>query len=55
MNITDEEIMVVWNDMVRIHGDSLPDPIHCPNQFGYLLKLYYYERYLNEFHKNPQG
>ena len=48
---TDKEIINVWNDLVRIYGDDLPDLEHCPNEFAYRLKLYYYERYLNEFNK----
>jgi len=55
MNITDDEILAVWNDMVRIYGDNLPDPVHCPIEFAYRLKLYNYEMFLNEFHKIPQG
>lgn len=51
---TDEEIINVWNDLVRIYGDDLPDPEHCPNEFAYRLKLYYYERVLNEFNKTNQ-
>lgn len=56
MNYTYEELVEIWNDMVRIHGDRLPDFDHCPKEFAYLLKLYMYDRKMkNEKHSNPQG
>lgn len=53
--MTDNEAIVVWNDLVKKHGDNLPDPEQCPREFAHLLNLYMYERYLNEHNKNPQG
>lgn len=57
MNYTYEELVEIWNDMVRIHGDRLPDFDHCPKEFAYLLKLYMYDRKMKneKFNSNPQG
>ena len=49
--MTDDELLKIWNDLVRIYGDSLPDYDNCPGEFSYLLKLYMYERQLNEIHQ----
>jgi hypothetical protein len=47
-----EELIAIWNDLVRIYGGSLPDYDNCPGEFSYLLKLYMYERQLNESNQN---
>jgi hypothetical protein len=49
--MTDEELTSIWNDLVKSYGDTLPDPVHCPREFSHYVKLYNYERYLNEFRK----
>ena len=43
--MTNDEIMNVWNEMVKIYGDKLPNPEQQPIQFAYFLKLY------NFYHK----
>ena len=32
----------MYEDMVRIFGDKLPDLEHCPIEFAYYVKLYKY-------------
>lgn len=53
--MTDDELTNIWNDLVKSYGDKLPDPVHCPREFSHYVKLYNYERYLNEFRKTNQG
>jgi hypothetical protein len=50
--MTSEEISKVVEDMIEMFGDSLPDPEHCPRQFQYYIKLYFYEKFVNESNTN---
>lgn len=45
MQQTAEEIR---NDMIEMFGDNLPNIENEPLRFTYYLKLYFYERSLNE-------
>lgn len=42
MNIDFDKI---WNDLVAMYGDKLPNPEQCPREFAHLLKLYMYFNY----------
>jgi len=40
--MTNEQILEFYNKMVEHYGNKLPDPLHEPLQFGYLVKLLKY-------------
>jgi hypothetical protein len=48
--LTDEEAIKIYNHMVEIFGDNLPNLEHYPISFGYYVKLYkkYYMKEENE-------
>lgn len=37
----------IGRELVEMFGDKLPDPIHEPIRFAYYVKLYFYEKALN--------
>jgi hypothetical protein len=39
--MTNDEILKIYNEMVVMFGDSLPNFEHHPRQFAYYVKLYY--------------
>lgn len=45
--LTDEEVMIVYEDMQKYFGHPLPDPIHEPIRFAYYVKLYKYYKQRN--------
>lgn len=40
--MTNEEAERIYNEMVDMFGDNLPDPDHYPKTFAYFVKLYKY-------------
>jgi hypothetical protein len=44
--MTEEQILNVYQELVRIYGDTLPNFEHEPIQFAYLLKLHLYTKRL---------
>jgi hypothetical protein len=38
--MTEEQLEKIMNGLIRIYGDTLPNPDHQPILFSYLLKLY---------------
>lgn len=40
--MSDEEVVRIYNDMLVIYGDKLPNPEHEPMVFSYYVKLYKY-------------
>ena len=46
--MTNEQLEKIGNDLVEMYGDELPDPIQCPREFGYILKMYMYFDYKGE-------
>jgi hypothetical protein len=46
--MTNEEIEKFGKELVEHYGDKLPNPIHEPIRFAYYIKLFKYERQLNE-------
>ena len=52
--MTKDEIARVVEEMIEMFGDKLPDPEHCPKEFQYYIKLYFYEKFVNESNRNIQ-
>jgi hypothetical protein len=46
--MTNEELEQFVKDLMEHYGDNLPNPEHEPKRFEYYLKLFKYERQLNE-------
>jgi hypothetical protein len=44
--MTDEDYNAIGADLIKMFGDKLPNPEHEPIQFHYCLKLYNFERQL---------
>lgn len=42
--MTDEEVLKLYDEMVEMYGDKLPNPEHEPRQFQYYIKLFLYDR-----------
>lgn len=42
--MNDTEVLDLYNEMVTLYGDRLPDPEHEPRQFHYFVKLFLYYR-----------
>ena len=40
--MTDEEIIKMYEEMVNMWGDKLPNPEHEPIRFAYYVKMYKY-------------
>lgn len=40
--MSDEEVLKMYDEMVKIYGDRLPDPERQPREFAYFVKLYKY-------------
>ncbi len=40
--MTQPEIELIIEEMLEYFGGTLPDPEHCPKQFAYYVKLFYY-------------
>lgn len=38
--MTEEEILKMYDEMLKMFGDKLPDPEHYPIQFAYYVRLY---------------
>lgn len=38
--MNEQQLTDIWNGMVAVYGDELPDPDHCPRQFKHYLKLF---------------
>jgi hypothetical protein len=51
--MTNEQIAVAISEMIEMFGDKLPDPEHCPKEFQYYIKLYLYEKKVNESSNKP--
>ena len=50
--MTDSEALELYNKMEEMFGDKLPDPEHCPKEFQYYIKLYFYEKFIDESNRN---
>ncbi len=50
--MTREQIARIVEEMIDMFGDKLPDPEHCPKEFQYFIKLYFYEKFINESNRN---
>ena len=48
--MTKDEISRVVDEMIEMFGEKLPDTEHCPKEFQYFIKLYFYEKFVNESH-----
>ena len=46
--MTDQEYDTIGTELIEMFGDKLPDPVTNPTQFEFYVKLYKYERFLNE-------
>lgn len=42
--MTDEEVLIVYNDIEKWYGKPLPNFEHEPMQFAYIFKLYKYHK-----------
>lgn len=51
--MTPKQITEVVEGMIAMFGDKLPDPEHCPKEFQYYIKLYFYEQMVNEQNTRP--
>jgi len=40
--MSDEQAYEIYDQMKKVYGDKLPNPIHFPNSFEYYLKLFKY-------------
>jgi hypothetical protein len=40
--MTQSQIEQIIEEMLEYFGGTLPDPEHCPKQFAYYVKLFYY-------------
>lgn len=38
--MTDEEVQKIYDEMVEMWGDRLPNPEHEPIRFGYYVRMY---------------
>ncbi len=47
-----EAILRIYEDMVKMFGDKLPDPEHSPKEFEYFVRLYLYEKKVNESNRS---
>jgi hypothetical protein len=43
-----EEVLRIYNDMVKEFGDKLPNPEHEPLKFAYYIRLYMYEKQVKQ-------
>ncbi len=46
--MTEQEASDIYNELAKMFGDKLPDPEHSPKEFEYFIKLYLYEKKVNE-------
>jgi hypothetical protein len=42
--MTDEEVLKLYDEMVEMYGNKLPNPEHEPRQFQYYIKLFLYDK-----------
>lgn len=42
--MTNEEVLRIYEEMVKMFGDKLPNPEHCPREFAYFVKLYWHSK-----------
>lgn len=40
--MTSEDLEEIGKQLEEMYGDKLPNPIHQPKQFAYILKLFMY-------------
>ena len=40
--MTDDEVKIHYDAMVKMFGIGLPSPIHEPKRFAYYVKMYWY-------------
>lgn len=38
--MTDEEALKIYEEMMKMFGDKIPDPDHSPREFAFFVKLY---------------
>lgn len=38
--MTDQEALKIYEEMVKLFGNNLPDPDQCPREFAYYVTLY---------------
>jgi hypothetical protein len=50
--MTDEQAANIYNELWEMFGDKLPDPEHSPKEFEYFIKLYLYEKKVNESNRS---
>lgn len=46
--MTNDEILKIYDNLLEMYGDDLPDFEHEPKQFAYVLKLYLYYEHTND-------
>ena len=51
--MTDDEVLKIYNEMVEEYGNKLPNPDHYPKVFQYYVKLYLHYRKHNPKNENP--
>ena len=44
----------MYNEMVQIYGDALPNLVQQPKEFEYYVKLYKYRKYMEQQHVQEQ-
>lgn len=42
--MTEQEVLRIYDEMVEMFGDKLPDPEHYPRTFAYFVKLYWHSK-----------
>ena len=42
MQMSEQELLELYDKMKERWGQELPDPVHEPIRFQYYMKLYYY-------------
>ena len=50
--MTDQEAEFIWNNLVTLFGDRLPNPDHEPRRFGYYVNIY---KHLIKLHGGQHG
>lgn len=48
---TDQQV----EEFIKMFGDSLPDPDHYPRTFAYFVRLYKFQKSLDQTNKNKEN
>jgi hypothetical protein len=38
--MTEQEALKIYEEMLEMFGDKIPNPDHCPREFAYFVMLY---------------